>query len=140
MRFAVTLTPFYQAVTRPEEGDGFRLRLVASAPENLPSARIFAYEVLPLRPGEDPTTPAGYFSHVCSPADLEEFPELAAWVNSSPPFFRLESVDLVFRSRELAEEAYSTLAARVQQLCDSLARQQRLTELQALTFEASDTA
>lgn len=62
------------------------------------------------------------FQNIASPADLQEYP-----VNNPnpdtiavPPFYRLASVDLVFRTEDLAMEAWRDMQQDIAQLRQSL--------------------
>ena len=81
--------------------DGVRVRIDVTCSENI-DAEIFAYRMLPT----DPTTgeKAGFFSHVCSPPDMVEWPKNAIDPMSSPQWFRLSFVDVLVRSVYEAEE------------------------------------
>jgi len=88
--------------------DGFRIFGTITAVDSFPSTKLFRYERIP------PTTPGGpietdMFNGVCSPVDLQEFPEDDPFPNANPPYFRLDFFDLVFRTRELAMEAYEAI-------------------------------
>jgi hypothetical protein len=91
--------------------DGIRVRIDADAAEEMPS-KIFAYLMLPMKPGEN--SRSGAFDHVCSPTDLEEYPEDEPIPDYRPEFFRLDYVDVVLRSRtevhafvrDVAEDVY----------------------------------
>lgn len=77
--------------------DGVRIRIwVGTACEV--TENIFAYRMLPLNPVTG--AQAGTFSHVCSPTDLEEYPEEAPLAGHLPEWFRLPYVDVVLRSRQ----------------------------------------
>lgn len=77
--------------------DGIRVRL--EAPDaNLMPTKIFAYQMLPVRPGT--TEQVATFDHVCSSVDLEEYPEDEALPNSRPAWFRTNYVDVFVRSRD----------------------------------------
>jgi hypothetical protein len=93
--------------------DGIRVRITAGDAA-LMSAKVFAYLALPLRPGE--TTPTGAFDHVCSPTDLEEYPEDEPTPNSRPAWFRLNYVDVLLRSRAEVKEFIRDVVEDVQRL------------------------
>lgn len=78
--------------------DGIRVRLELLNAVNVP-AELFAYRIVP----EDSENVA-YFSHICSPSDIEEMPANAAQPEASPPWFRLSYADMLFRSRDEADE------------------------------------
>jgi hypothetical protein len=102
--------------------DGIRVRIEASAASLMPN-KIFAYLLLPLNPGENERV--GAFDHVCSPTDLEEYPEDTPIPNHRPEWFRLAYVDVVLRSRtevhafirDVAEDVY-----RLQTTLDTMER------------------
>lgn len=91
--------------------DGIRVKIEADAAEDMPR-KIFAYLMLPMKPGADERE--GAFDHICSPTDLEEYPEDSPIPDHRPEFFRLDYVDVVLRSRtevhafirDVAEDVY----------------------------------
>lgn len=91
--------------------DGIRIRITADGAYNMP-AKVFAYLMQPLVPGEEARV--GSFDHVCSPTDLEEYPEDAPIPGQRPEWFRLDYVDVILRSRtevhafirDVAEDVY----------------------------------
>lgn len=93
--------------------DGIRIRFeVLSAAEM--AERIFAYRMLPLNPttGEK----VGHFSHVCSPADVAEFPEDEPLDGHRPEWFRLNFVDVLVRSLDEAADFITKVRADVRRL------------------------
>jgi hypothetical protein len=97
--------------------DGIRLRIEADD-SNLMPTKIFAYQMLPVKPGE--FEPVGAFDHVCSSVDLEEYPEDAPAPNSRPAWFRLDYVDVLLRSREEVREFINSVLEDVQILKNTL--------------------
>jgi hypothetical protein len=97
--------------------DGFRFKVVAYGANNMPNS-IFRYarEALNAREGSHRLA----FDGVCSPSDLEEFPEEAPIVGIFPEFCRLDYADLVFRSQATAEEAWTILVEEVGSLVRTL--------------------
>lgn len=85
--------------------DGIRLRIEAAEAEDMPT-KIFAYLTMPLRPGAG--EPVGVFDHICSPVDLEEYPEDDPIPGDQPGWFRLGYMDVLLRS---AAEVEAALAA-----------------------------
>lgn len=75
--------------------DGVRLRIDATAACEMPD-KIFAYRMLPINPatGEQ----AAFFSHICSPVDLEEYPADEPIAGHRPQWLRLSYVDVQLRS------------------------------------------
>jgi hypothetical protein len=94
---------------------GFRFTVEAYEAYDMPN-EIFLY----LRGLLDPTTgeEADVFSNVCSSPDLEEYP--AGAPTGVPQFFRLASVDLVFRSVHEADEAWDLIQREVAVLVETL--------------------
>lgn len=97
--------------------DGIRVRIEADAATLMPT-KIFAYQLLPVRPGA--SEPVGMFDHICSPVDLEEYPEDAPLLNSRPQWFRLNYVDVLLRSREETREFINSVVEDVKILKDTL--------------------
>jgi len=91
--------------------DGIRVRIEADDARNM-SPKVFAYLLQPIIPGQ--TERSGSFDHVCSPTDLEEYPEDDPLPNHRPEWFRLNYVDVILRSRtevhafirDVAEDVY----------------------------------
>lgn len=100
-----------------ETTDGIRVRIVASNAALMPD-KIFAYLLLPLKPGE--TERVGAFDHICSPTDLEEYPEDDPLPNARPEWFRLNYVDVLLRSRAEVEAFIAAVQEDVQRLKDTL--------------------
>jgi hypothetical protein len=97
--------------------DGIRVRIEADD-SNLMPTKIFAYQLMPVRPGE--LEGVGAFDHVCSSVDLEEYPEDAPLVNSRPQWFRMDYVDVLLRSREEVREFIKSVVEDVQILKNTL--------------------
>lgn len=100
-----------------ESTDGIRVRITASDPNLMPT-KVFAYLMLPLKPGEEERV--GAFDHVCSPVDLEEYPEDEPLPNSRPAWFRLNYVDVLLRSRAEVEAFIRDVVEDVQRLKGTL--------------------
>jgi len=97
--------------------DGIRVRITATDAA-LMSDKVFAYMMLPLKAGAD--SKAGAFDHVCSPTDLEEYPEDDPITNSRPAWFRLNYVDVLLRSRAEVESFIRDVVEDVQRLKNTL--------------------
>lgn len=97
--------------------DGIRVRIEATNAVLMPDT-VFAYLMLPLRPGQ--TTGTGAFDHVCSPTDLEEYPETEPLPNSRPAWFRLNYVDVLLRSRAEVKAFIRDVTEDVQNLKKTL--------------------
>ena len=97
--------------------DGIRVRI--ETPEaNLMPTKIFAYQMLPVRPGADEQLAT--FDHVCSSVDLEEYPEDEAAPNSRPAWLRTNYVDVFLRSREEVRAFVNTVLEDIQILKNTL--------------------
>lgn len=97
--------------------DGIRVRIEATEAA-LMSAKVFAYIMLPLRPGQE--TGTGAFDHICSPTDLEEYPEDEPTPDSRPAWFRLNYVDVLLRSRAEVKAFIRDVTEDVQRLKQTL--------------------
>lgn len=97
--------------------DGIRVRITADSASEM-SAKVFAYQMLPLKPNE--AERVGAFDHVCSPTDLEEYPEDEPLVNSRPAWFRLNYVDVLLRSRAEVHAFIKDVVEDVQRLKSTL--------------------
>jgi hypothetical protein len=82
--------------------DAIRVRIESVCAEGMPT-KIFAYRMLPKNPATGASR--GYFSHICSPVDLEDYPEDAPIPTHVPKWFRLGYVDVLLRS-EIEAEAF----------------------------------
>jgi len=118
------LKRFTQVEYKSNSIHGFRFKVEAYGANLMPN-KIFRYtrEALNAREGAYRLA----FDGVCSPADLEEFPENEPLVNVYPEFCRLDYVDLVFRSQSLAEEAWTLLVEEVAALLNTLKKMDNLT-------------
>lgn len=97
--------------------DGIRLRIEATEAEEMP-VKIFAYLTMPLRPGAG--DPVGVFDHICSPVDLEEYPEDEPIAGHQPGWFRLDYVDVLLRSAAEIEAALAAILDDVRSLKHTL--------------------
>lgn len=113
----IKLTPSFQRDHVPNVHDAFRIVVVASDAHLMPD-EIFAFRQIPLQPGTAETSEV--FDHVCSPVDLEEYPIGAPLTNAVPPWFRTDTVDLVYRTREQAMEALQLIVQDVISLINGM--------------------
>ncbi|NDD52289.1 hypothetical protein EBZ39_00155 [bacterium] len=104
--------------------DGIRVRIEASD-ANLMPAKIFAYQLMPIGPAE--AERVGTFDHVCSPSDLEEYPENEPIATLRPAWFRLNYVDVLLRSRTEVDAFIRDVTSDVQALKDTLDTADNLT-------------
>lgn len=97
--------------------DGIRVRITADQPVMMPE-KIFAYMLLPMKPGAG--AKVGAFDHVCSPIDLEEYPEDEPIPGRRPEWFRLNYVDVLLRSRTEVYEFIKDVISDVKRLKSTL--------------------
>lgn len=97
--------------------DGIRVRIETSD-ANLMPAKVFAYQMMPIGPAE--AERAAMFDHVCSPSDLEEYPEDEPIATMRPAWFRLNYVDVLLRSRTEVDSFIRDVTADVQSLKEVL--------------------
>jgi hypothetical protein len=102
---------------RFESVDGIRVRITATDAALMPD-KVFAYLLLPLKPAAHERV--GAFDHVCSPTDLEEYPEDAPPPNARPEWYRLNYVDVIVRSRAEVHDFIKNVVEDVQRLKDTL--------------------
>lgn len=103
--------------------DGIRIRLDVEEPTGI-TPKLFAYRLLPLNANTGESL--GHFSHVCSPVDIAEYPEDAPGVDDSPPWFRLEFVDVLVRSWAEADNFKASVLSDLRRLKTTIARVQTL--------------
>jgi len=110
--------------------DGIRVRITITCNEDMES-EVFAYRQLPY----DPSTGelAGYFSHICSPVDLAEYPRNRVAAESSMPWFRLPFIDVLLRSTDEAAEFVSLVQSDLIRLKRSLDNLATLTSTTTVT-------
>lgn len=92
--------------------DGIRVRVEVSCAVGM-SSKIFAYRMLPANAAG---SRVGFFSHICSPVDIAEFPEDGPTATSSPEWFRLSYVDLLVRSVAEADELITLVTEDVRRI------------------------
>jgi hypothetical protein len=98
--------------------DAIRVRISVVCAEGL-TEKIFAYRMLPKSPQTG--SKRGFFSHICSPADIEDFPEDEPVATHVPPWFRLSYVDVLVRSETEAEAFIDDVRSDIRRLLTSLA-------------------
>jgi hypothetical protein len=125
------LRRFVQTQYRNNKISGFRFRVVAYGNNDMTNF-IFRYgrEALNAREG----TYRLAFDGICSPVDLEEFPETEPIVGVFPEFCRLDYVDLVFRSQAEAEDAWNVMVTEVGNLVYTLDVMDKIAPEQDLKF------
>jgi hypothetical protein len=97
---------------------------------------LFAYQVVPTVGGG--TEYSARFSHICSPADIEEFPKGAA--ESGKDFFRLTEIDIIFRNLKLLEDAWEKIQNDFTELVRTLENMNNLSLAEEVTFGSFPTS
>lgn len=113
----IYLKRYTQTRTNANNIDGFRFKVEAYGGNNIPN-KIFRYAKEDLNARE--ATYRLAFDGVCSPSDIEEYPEDEPNPEGFPQFCRLDYVDLVFRSQSVAEDAWQILVEEVTNLVSTL--------------------
>lgn len=97
--------------------DGQRLRIEVDESIGV-SPKVFAYLMQPLSSSDQ--TQRAQFDHICSPPDLEDYPEDSPVVHSIPAWFRLNYVDLLFRSQHELQQALADIKVDLGSLISTL--------------------
>ncbi|MCK4661198.1 MAG: hypothetical protein KAV82_16885, partial [Phycisphaerae bacterium] len=103
--------------------DGVRVRIDVLCAYGM-TPYIFAYRNLSMDPatGEQ----GGWFDHVCTPADLEEYPKTSPIPGHQPEWFRLNYVDVFLRSRIEADALITDVRSDVRRLKNTLNTMDRI--------------
>jgi len=110
-------------VTTPRRSIGMvRLGFAVVDSRNL-TPHVFRILHRPGVPRNEPLT-EDQFNGVCSPADLEEFPEAAP--TGVPAFYRTDRAAILFLSRQRALETWDALLDEIKKLLVSMDRCDRL--------------
>jgi hypothetical protein len=120
----VELDVSYQEEFVPGEHDGFAMR-IESYCDGLPN-EIFRCRQLPLKPGT--TEYVGVFDGICTSVDLEDLPADNPRENETPPWYRVAAVELIFPTRDEAEQFLASLQISVAILIRSLDAQDHLVQ------------
>jgi len=102
----------------------FRVVVTASSATDMP-AEIFLYTKQPTTAYADATDK---YLKVCTPTDLAVYPAHEPTPDSSPPYFRLATIDVIDDSREQLLSLWRSIQARTAQLIDSLNISDELVE------------
>ena len=100
----------------------FPLEIVAEASEDFPTDKIFVYQVGTT--SDDPNN-GDIFTNVASLLDLEEIPAVSANINEDlgdilqNPYYRDNTVKLLFRTQSELEETWDKFKWEVQQLVNN---------------------
>lgn len=129
MARGVTLTRYGESkYFIPNRGDGWRIRIVASDAENMP-AEIFGHQNRLVDPHTGLT--GREFCFVCSPEDLVVYPVGQPATLQTPPYYRLDTIDVVVASRQIGLALWAQVETRVCALVEALNRKDRLAAEQA---------
>lgn len=105
----------------------YRVRIEAVDSENV-DPHIFVYRQ------NSPNAYTGEivdtFFSIASPVDMEEYPALGPDPTKAYPFFRLNYVELDFRSTLLAEQAWQAIVHELNHLITALNRLEELEEVE----------
>lgn len=117
----------------------FRLRVEASDPtDSGADPYIFLYNRRPLNPYDQ--TAADDFMAVASPGDLAEYPVGEPDGRTTYPIFRLDYVELDFRSTEQAEKVWLLIVAEADTLMKALDRMEQLVPTEEVWVGAAPDA
>ena len=107
----------------PNRGDAFRIQISTSLAEMMPS------EVFMMRRNTRDSatgTTVDEFCYIASPEDLVNYPTTDPAVGSSPPFFRVSSIDVLVGSRDIALLMWDAVQERICELVEALNRKDQL--------------
>lgn len=112
--------------------DGIRLRVEAIDASDMPT-KIFAYLMQPTNPATRER--AGAFDHICSPVDLEEYPEDEPVAHSQPAWFRLDYLDVLLRSTAEVDQYIAEILSDIRALKRTLDTMDTLEEVSDLWID-----
>jgi len=131
----VILKPYYSVPTHGADLTNARLRIVVEEAEDI-TKNIFVHERYTIMKTSG-LVQENRFVAVAKPGDLTIYPVGSpAAVSSTPPYFRLDCVDLVFNSPEILEETMSDIVAEVTKLVRSMEVLDQLEEQAAIVITA----
>jgi len=117
---------------------GYRIVVNATESSGIPK-EIFVFQRKP-GSGADPAVPyLDEFTNIASPADLEEYP-VGAPIDPNAPFFRMATVDLVFRSEELAADAWAGILSDAAGLVEALNYMDNLSQVEEVIIGTPPTS
>lgn len=126
----VNLSPLFQRAYTDGQ-DTFRITLTASGAVNMPN-EVFLCLRLPYAVGQTDFTDR--FETVCSGTDLDAVPVGNPTLGDDPLFSRQATIDLRFRSRAQALDAYNAIRQAVADLIASLTRNDDLVAMPTITI------
>jgi len=98
---------------------------------------LFLYHRMTLEPVSGTT--GDFFRKIASPTDIEEYPVGAPDPQSPLPFYRLDSVDMLFRSADLLNETWEMMLADLRELGRTMTAISRLQagDINIVKFEGA---
>lgn len=112
---------------------GYRMRVTAlDAKGGLPN-EIFVYQRVPYG-----AQYSDQFTNIASPADIQEYPILTP--DPGGVFYRLDSVDLIFRNLALADDAWAAIKGDVEQLVQTFTFMEVLELTETVDFGSSSSS
>lgn len=112
---------------------GYRMRVTAFDGKGGIPDQIFVYQRMPF--GADFSD---QFTNVASPEDIEQYPALIP--DPSGVFYRLASVDLIFRNLDLANDAWAAIKNDVEQLIQTFEFFETLEIQETVEFGSSSSS
>lgn len=91
------------------------VKLALSCTASGMSPKVFAIEVLPS--SADETAPIQRFSHICSPAEMEEFPADDPGENC---YFRTDSIEMIFDTHKILDHVIANVESDIAKLVREL--------------------
>lgn len=104
---AIKITLYHDVLTT----DRGTVKLILQTRAEDISSNVFAIEVIPK--SADVATPIYRFSHICSPAELVEFPEDLPADNC---YFRACDIEMIFDNKRLAHATLQTIIGDIKAL------------------------
>ena len=116
---SATLTVQYNRSTSDESLYGFSLQVVVTAASGMPP-EVFIFQ-RGAAPAPFPNASVvDYFVCIADPVDLQEIPAIAPDLNQEMPYYRLNSVTLVFRDTDELEFTQNQIKGDLQNLVKSV--------------------
>ena len=117
----------------PNRGDAVRVRVTAQNAENI-SPAVFLHQ----KSLKDPYTEqeVDEYIHVASPFDLSIYPIGDPAEDVLPPYFLLNTVDIIVENTNMAEQAWEAIKQAVQELLYAYGRMERLAQIETVTLTA----
>lgn len=130
---SVTLSVTEPELVTEDTYTGYKVTLTVDAASGI-SDKLFVFQEIPADPITEETS---MFSHIASPADLEEYPEDTVTPGSGMTFYRANTVTLLLRKFELLEESVRIIKSDIQLLVTRLNRLDELVELETVLIDTT---